>query len=42
VKDETVSQEQIKVTHNGLIDFGNEDLTREYHAIISYVVYPQV
>jgi bacterioferritin len=42
VKDETVSQDQHKVTRNELIDLLNEDLAREYQAIISYVVYSQV
>ena len=42
MKDETVSQDQHKVTRNELIDLLNEDLAREYQAIISYVVYSQV
>jgi bacterioferritin len=42
VKDEAVSQDQHKVTRNELIDLLNEDLAREYQAIISYVVYSQV
>ena len=39
MKDETVSQDQHKVTRNELIDLLNEDLARERQAIISYVVY---
>jgi hypothetical protein len=42
VEDEAVSQDQHKVTRNELIDLLNEDLAREYQAIISYVVYSQV
>ena len=42
MKDEAVSQDQHTVTRNELIDFLNEDLAREYQAIISYVVYSQV
>jgi bacterioferritin len=42
VKDETVSQDQHNVTRNELIDLLNEDLAREYQAIISYIVYSQV
>ena len=42
MKDEAVSQDQHKVTRNELIDLLNEDLAREYQAIISYVVYSQV
>ena len=42
MKDETVLQHQRKVTRNELIDLLNEDLAREYQAIISYVVYSQV
>ena len=42
MKDEVVSQDQHKVTRNELIDLLNEDLAREYQAIISYVVYSQV
>ena len=38
MKDEAVSQDQHKVTRNELIDLLNEDLAREYQAIISYVV----
>jgi bacterioferritin len=42
VKDEAISQDQQKVTRNQLIDLLNEDLAREYQAIISYIVYSQV
>ena len=42
MKDEAVSQDQQKVTRNELIDLLNEDLAREYQAIISYIVYSQV
>jgi bacterioferritin len=31
-----------KVSHSELIDLLNQDLSREYHAIIGYVVYSQV
>src|SRR5271155_4211929 len=37
-----VSQEVPKVSRNELIALLNEDLAREYQAIISYVVYSQV
>ena len=37
-----VSQELPKVSRNKLIALLNEDLAREYQAIISYVVYSQV
>jgi bacterioferritin len=42
MKDEAVSQDQHKIARNELIDLLNEDLAREYQAIISYVVYSQV
>ena len=42
MKAEAVSQEESKVTRNELIALLNEDLAREYPAIISYVVYSQV
>jgi bacterioferritin len=42
VKDEAASQESHKITRKELIDLLNEDLAREYQAIISYVVYSQV
>ena len=37
-----VAQQVAKVSRNELIDLLNEDLAREYQAIISYVVYSQV
>jgi len=37
-----VSQEVAKISRNELIALLNEDLAREYQAIISYVVYSQV
>ena len=42
MKDESVSQESRKVTREELVGLLNEDLAREYQAIISYVVYSQV
>jgi bacterioferritin len=42
VKDEGTSQDSGGVTREELINLLNEDLTREYQAIISYVVYSQV
>jgi bacterioferritin len=42
VKDKTAAQDQRNVSRSGLIDLLNEDLAREYQAIISYVVYSQV
>jgi bacterioferritin len=42
MKGEAASQEAPKVTRNELIALLNEDLAREYQAIISYVVYSQV
>ncbi len=42
MKEDAVSQEQHKVTRDDLVGFLNEDLSREYQAIISYVVYSQV
>jgi bacterioferritin len=42
MKAEAASQEVPKVTRNELIALLNEDLAREYQAIISYVVYSQV
>ena len=42
MKDEAVSQDHYKVTRKELIDLLNEDLGREYQAIISYIVYSQV
>jgi bacterioferritin len=42
MKGEAASQETPKVTRSELIALLNEDLAREYQAIISYVVYSQV
>src|SRR5271167_4242190 len=42
MKAQAVSQEVPKITRNELIDLLNEDLAREYQAIIAYVVYSQV
>ena len=42
MKAEAASQEFPQVTRNELIALLNEDLAREYQAIISYVVYSQV
>ena len=42
MKAEAPSQEVPKVTRSELIALLNEDLAREYQAIISYVVYSQV
>src|SRR5271169_878903 len=42
MKSEAVSQEGTKVSRSELIRLLNEDLSREYQAIISYVVYSQV
>src|SRR6202050_2845032 len=42
MKAEAASQEAPNVTRNELIALLNEDLSREYQAIISYVVYSQV
>lgn len=42
MKDKTAAQDQRNVSRSGLIDLLNEDLAREYQAIISYVVYSQV
>ncbi len=39
---EAAPQEGSKVSRNELIELLNEDLAREYQAIISYVVYSQV
>src|ERR1700740_3583459 len=38
----TTSREQSAITREQLIEFLNEDLSREYQAIIAYVVYSQV
>ena len=42
MKDEAGSKDQHTVTRHELIDLLNEDLAREYQAIISYIVYSQV
>ena len=42
MKAEAAPQEGSKVSRNELIELLNEDLAREYQAIISYVVYSQV
>jgi bacterioferritin len=36
------SSEEVKITREKLIELLNEDLSREYQAIIAYVVYSQV
>src|SRR5438105_15906914 len=40
--DATITREQQTVTRQQLIDRLNEDLSREYQAVIAYVVYSQV
>ena len=40
--DATMTREQQKVTRQQLVDHLNEDLAREYQAIIAYVIYSQV
>ena len=42
MKDETVSSAVKKVSRSELIELLNQDLAREYQAIIAYVVYSQV
>jgi bacterioferritin len=42
LKDETVSGGVKKVSRSDLIELLNQDLAREYQAIIAYVVYSQV
>ena len=42
MKNETASEGVKKVSRSELIDLLNEDLAREYQAIIAYVVYSQV
>src|SRR5580693_600774 len=42
MKQEKNGEKTSKVTRDQLIEFLNEDLAREYQAIISYVVYSQV
>ena len=38
----TVNREQTAITRDQLIDLLNEDLSREYQAIIAYITYSQV
>jgi len=42
MKKEETSKADAKLTREKLIDLLNEDLSREYQAIISYVIYSQV
>jgi len=42
LKDETASVGVKKVSRSELIELLNQDLAREYQAIIAYVVYSQV
>src|SRR5580704_1573403 len=42
MKDEAASHSPKNITRKELIDLLNEDLAREYQAIIAYVVYSQV
>ena len=42
MKDETASGGVKKVSRSELIELLNQDLAREYQAIIAYVVYSQV
>ena len=42
LKDETTAASFKKVSRSELIDLLNQDLSREYQAIIGYVVYSQV
>jgi bacterioferritin len=42
LKDEKIAEEFKKVSRSELIELLNEDLGREYQAIIAYVVYSQV
>ncbi|HVB98844.1 MAG TPA: ferritin-like domain-containing protein, partial [Candidatus Dormibacteraeota bacterium] len=42
MKDETASEDVKKVSRTELIELLNQDLAREYQAIIAYVVYSQV
>src|SRR5437660_7901264 len=39
---ESSAEQQVKITREELISLLNEDLAREYQAIIAYVVYSQV
>jgi bacterioferritin len=42
LKDKPIAEHTKKITRERLIDLLNEDLSREYQAIIAYVVYSQV
>ncbi len=42
MKDKPIAEHTKKITRERLIDLLNEDLSREYQAIIAYVVYSQV
>lgn len=42
MKDKPIAENPKKITRDKLIDLLNEDLSREYQAIIAYVVYSQV
>ena len=42
MKTETVSENAKKVSRHELIELLNQDLAREYQAIIGYVAYSQV
>jgi len=42
LKDKPAAEESKRITREKLIDLLNEDLAREYQAIIAYVVYSQV
>ena len=42
MKEEAASPSPKNLTRKELIDLLNEDLAREYQAIISYVIYSQV
>ena len=42
MKDKPAAEESKRITREKLIDLLNEDLAREYQAIIAYVVYSQV
>jgi len=40
--DQSSARDAVPLSREQLVDFLNEDLAREYQAIISYVVYSQV
>jgi bacterioferritin len=42
LKNETITEDHKKVSRSELIELLNQDLSREYQAIIGYVVYSQV